>query len=83
MPRRKTPDAVLEQYKNRDAIVELDLRDKPSLNKEAPVTIRARVLRARRLWDRIDLQIETNTGTRFWTSTKKVKVLGPDKLLSD
>lgn len=46
-----------------------------AIRNQEPVTFLVKIADSRRLWGRIDLLVETNTGDRFWTSNQTVKLL--------
>jgi hypothetical protein len=39
------------------------------------VRVRVRIVASRRMFDRVDLEIETNTGDRAWVSDRTVEML--------
>lgn len=45
------------------------------LQKDMATTVFVKIVDARRLWDRMDLEIETNTTARLWVSHKTVEVM--------
>lgn len=45
------------------------------LQLEKRVRVRVRIVNARRLFDRMDLEIETDMGDRAWVSDRTVEVL--------
>lgn len=61
-------DPELMQFIGKAAIWTFSFREKP-------VQTLVRITDARRLWDRIDLEVETNIGSRVWASTDTVQIV--------